>query len=181
MASQHRTSDAGPAVNLPRYARRRRAEPAPPFTASKSIEETTMLNTTDQYQDIRDAVRDLCAQFPDEYSPQDRRGARLSRSLRRCADQGRLARRDDPAGIRRLGPGPGRGFRDHGGDQPLRRQLRRLPRPDVQHGHAAAPRLRGAEAAVPAQDRHRRTAPAVDGRHRAHAPAPTPPRSRPRP
>ena len=26
-----------------------------------------------------------------------------------------------------------------------RRQLRRVPRPDVQHGHAAAPRLRGAE------------------------------------
>lgn len=25
------------------------------------------MNTTDQYQDIRDAVRDLCAQFPDEY------------------------------------------------------------------------------------------------------------------
>lgn len=26
-----------------------------------------MLHTPDQYQDIRDAVRDLCAQFPDEY------------------------------------------------------------------------------------------------------------------
>ena len=26
-----------------------------------------MLNTTDQFQDIRDAVRDLCAQFPGEY------------------------------------------------------------------------------------------------------------------
>jgi acyl-CoA dehydrogenase len=26
-----------------------------------------MKNETDQYQDIRDAVRDLCAQFPDEY------------------------------------------------------------------------------------------------------------------
>jgi len=26
-----------------------------------------MLNHHDQYQDIRDAVRDLCAQFPDEY------------------------------------------------------------------------------------------------------------------
>ena len=26
-----------------------------------------MLNNHDQYQDIRDAVRDLCAQFPDEY------------------------------------------------------------------------------------------------------------------
>ena len=26
-----------------------------------------MITQTDQYQDIRDAVRDLCAQFPDEY------------------------------------------------------------------------------------------------------------------
>jgi acyl-CoA dehydrogenase len=26
-----------------------------------------MFNDSDQYQDIRDAVRDLCAQFPDEY------------------------------------------------------------------------------------------------------------------
>ena len=24
-------------------------------------------NTTDQYQDIRDAVRSLCAEFPDDY------------------------------------------------------------------------------------------------------------------
>jgi acyl-CoA dehydrogenase len=28
---------------------------------------TTMLNTTDQYQDIRDAVRDLCSNFPADY------------------------------------------------------------------------------------------------------------------
>ncbi len=53
-----------------------------------------------------------------------------------------------PAGIRRLGPGPDRSLGHHGGDQPLGRQLRRLPRPDVQHGHAAAPRLGGAEAAA---------------------------------
>jgi hypothetical protein len=100
--------------------------------------------------------------------------ARLPRSLRRCADQGRLAGRADPAGIRRLGPGADRGLGDHGRDQPLRRQLRRLPRPDVQHGHAAAPRLGRAEAVLPAQDRQRRTAAAVDGgdradhRHRHH-------------
>ena len=25
------------------------------------------MHAPDQYQDIRDAVRDLCAQFPDEY------------------------------------------------------------------------------------------------------------------
>ena len=26
-----------------------------------------MLNASDEHQDIRDAVRELCAQFPDEY------------------------------------------------------------------------------------------------------------------
>jgi 3-methylfumaryl-CoA hydratase len=40
-----------------------------------------------------------------------------------------------PAGVRRLRPRPDRSLGDHGRDQPLRRQLRRLPRPDVQHGH----------------------------------------------
>ena len=40
-----------------------------------------------------------------------------------------------------------------GGDQPLRRQCRPLPRPDVQHGDAAPARLGGAEAALPAEDR----------------------------
>ena len=99
--------------------------------------------------------------------PPHRRGARLSRGIRRRAHQGRLAGRADPAGIRRLGARAHRGVGHHGGDQPLRRQLRRLPRPDVQHGHAAAPRLRRAEAGVPAEDRERRAAPAVDGRHRA--------------
>jgi acyl-CoA dehydrogenase len=33
----------------------------------REIEETTMLNTTDQYQEIRDAVRDLCSNYPAEY------------------------------------------------------------------------------------------------------------------
>jgi hypothetical protein len=91
-------------------------------------------------------VRRRAAVHPPSIPPSRRRGARLSRGLRRCADQGRLARGADPAGIRRLRPGPDRGERDHGGDQPQRRQFRRLPRPDVQHGHAAAARLRGAEA-----------------------------------
>ena len=120
------------------------------------------------HHDIRDAVRALCAQFPDEYHRQVDAQRALSRSVRRCAHQGRLDGGADPAGIRRLGAGLDRGVGDHGRDQPLGRQLRRLPRPDVQHGHAAAPRLGRAEAALPAEDRQRRAAPAVDGRHRAH-------------
>ena len=84
-----------------------------------------------------------CARsFPDEYFRKVDARARLPRGVRRRADQGRLARRADPAGVRRLGAGPRRGVGDHGGDQPLGRQRRRVPRPDVQHGHAAAPRHR---------------------------------------
>ena len=108
-----------------------------------------------------------CARIPGRVSPQGRRGARLPGRVRRRADQGRLDGRADPGGVWRLGPRPHRGVRDHGGDQPRRRQLRRLPRPDVQHGHAGPARLRGAEAEVPAEDRLRRAAPAIDGRHRA--------------
>ncbi len=99
--------------------------------------------------------------------PQDRCAARISRGLRRGAHEGRLARRPDPAGIRRLGAGRLRGLRDHGGDQPRRRQRGRMPWPDVQHGHAAQTRRGGAEGEVPARDRARRAAAAVDGRDRA--------------
>ena len=53
------------------------------------------------------------------------------------------------------------------GDQPQRRQRRRLPRADVHDGHAAAARLRRAEARVPAEDRERRAAPAGVRRQRA--------------
>ena len=53
------------------------------------------------------------------------------------------------------------------GDQPQRRQRRRVPRADVHDGHAAAARLRRAEARVPAEDRERRAAPAGVRRHRA--------------
>ena len=54
-----------------------------------------------------------------------------------------------------------------GGDPPLGRQRRRLPRPDVHHGHGAAARQPGAEAGLSAEDRLRRTAPAGLRRHRA--------------
>ncbi len=63
----------------------------------------------DRFQDIRDAVRALCAQFPDSYHREIDAAARLPRGVRRRADQGRLARRADPAGLRRLGPRPRRG------------------------------------------------------------------------
>ena len=72
-----------------------------------------------------------------------------------------------PQEYRRRRARAGRGVGDHGGDQPLGRQCRRLPRPDVQHGHPAAARLGGAEGGLAAGDRARRAAAAVDGRDRA--------------
>ena len=128
-----------------------------------------MLKTApDRYQDIRDAVRALCAAVPRRVPPQDRRAARLSRGLRRRADQGRLAGRADPAGIRRLRPGPDRGVGDHGGDQPL---AAATPAPATARCTtwarccATAPTAQK-ERYLP-QDRQRRAAPAVDGRDRA--------------
>ena len=46
-----------------------------------------MINEPDKHQDIRDAVRPLCRQFPDEYfrKVDEQRG--LSRGVRRRADR----------------------------------------------------------------------------------------------
>ena len=108
----------------------------------------TQIPTPDAHQEMREALRGAVPAVRFRLLAEGRHRPRLSRGLRRCADRGRLAGRADPAGVRRLRPGPGRGLGDHGGDQPLGRQRRLLPRPDVQHGHAAAARLGGAEAAA---------------------------------
>ena len=94
-----------------------------------------------------------------------RRG--LPRGLRRRAHPRRLALRDDPGRIRRLGPRARRSLGDHGGNQSLRRQRGIVSRADVQHGNAVAPRLGRAEEAIPPRDRERQAAPSVDGGHRA--------------
>ena len=106
----------------------------------------------------------LCAQFPDEYFRKVDDAARLPRGVRRRADQGRLAGRADPAGVRRLrasglteasvimeeiNRSGGNAGACHGQMYNMGTLLR--------HGS------RGAEAAVPAEDRQRRAAPAVDG------------------
>ena len=59
------------------------------------------------------------------------------------------------------------GRRHHGGDPGLRLQRRRLPCPDVHHGHAAAARQRRAEGALAAAHRLGRAAAAGVWRHRA--------------
>ena len=72
-----------------------------------------------------------------------------------------------PAGIRRRRPRTRRSVGHPRRDQPQRRQLRRVPRTALQHGHAAAARIGRTEARLPAAHRARRAASSVDRRHRA--------------
>ena len=119
------------------------------------------------YDDIRDAIRALCAEFPAEYHRKvDEERAYPEAFVDALTKAGWMAALI-PEEYGGSGLGLTEASRDHGGDQPLGRQLRRLPRPDVQHEHAGPARLRGAAPELPAEDRDRRAAPAVDGRHRA--------------
>ena len=88
-------------------------------------------------------------------------------SVRRRADGGRLSLGADPGGIWRRRPETVRRLRDPRGNPARRLQWRRLPRPDVHHGHAAAARQRRAEGEMAAEDRQRRIAAAGVRRHRA--------------
>ena len=120
------------------------------------------------YAEIREEVAKLCQEFPGAYWREARPRARLSHRIRRRADRGRLARRADPGGIRRLRPAA----------CPRRpRSLRRCSAPAA----TAAPATRRCTSwarccgmAVAAQKRHylpkhrqRRTAAAGVRRHRA--------------
>ena len=145
-------------------AHRARSSPNSAFGRSSADDEgQDMIPKPDSHQEMREALRALCAEFPPEYHRSHDRGGDLSGRVHRRVDQGGLARRHDPGGIWRLRPRADRGDGGDGGDQPLRRQCRPLPRPDVQYGHAAQARLQGAEGFLPAEDRLRRIAPAVDG------------------
>ena len=103
-------------------------------------------NNDDELSQIREAVRALCAEFPGEYWRELDRERAYPTEFVAGADRGRLPRRADPGGVRRLGPRRCRRRR-----RSWRRSTRsggngaRLPRPDVHHGHAAAARQRRAE------------------------------------
>ena len=91
-----------------------------------------MIHPPDAYQDIRDAVRALCAEFPDEYFRKvDEARAYPEAFVDALTRAGWMAALI-PQEYGGSGLCHGRGLGDHGGDQPQRRQLRRLPRPDVQ-------------------------------------------------
>ncbi|CAA9232950.1 MAG: Acyl-CoA dehydrogenase, partial [uncultured Acetobacteraceae bacterium] len=112
----------------------------------------------------RQALRPL----PRRILAQAGHGARLPHRVRPGADGGRLPRRPDPGGVRRRRPAAFGRRRDPGGDPPRWLQRRRVPRPDVHHGHHPQARQPGPEAPLPAQDRHRRAALAGLRRHGAH-------------
>src|SRR5690349_9807248 len=75
--------------------------------------------------------------------------------LRQRAHGSRLPLGADPRGIWRRGPEVVGSDRDFGGDPSQRLQRRRLPRPDVHHGHGAATRQQGAKGKMAAADRER--------------------------
>ena len=80
---------------------------------------------------------------------------RVPRRLRRRPHRVRLPRRAHPHGVRRGRARDHRGLDRPRGDQPLRRALRGLPRPDVHDGRAAQARQRAAEEDLPPRDRRR--------------------------
>ena len=101
----------------------------------------------ENYEDIRDGVRRLCAQFPDEYFRKIDAERGYPEEFVTCPDQGRLAGRADPAGVSAA--------QDSTSTEAsvimeeinrCGRQLRRLPRTDVRHERARAARVAAAEA-----------------------------------
>ena len=110
-----------------------------------------MLNEPDEHQEIRDAVRHLCSQFPDEYFRKvDEQRGYPETFVDALMEAGWLA-----AMIPEEYGGTGLGLTAASVIMEeinrSRRQLRCRARPDVQHGHAAAQRQQGAEGQVPAR------------------------------
>ncbi len=125
------------------------------------------LMTFDSHQDLRAGVRDLCKTFPDAYwRDLDTRREYPEAFVAALTRAGYLAALI-PEEFGGAGLGVVGGLGHSRRDQPRRRQLRRVPRADVHDGHAAAARLRRAEAEISAGDRQRRAAPAGVRRERA--------------
>ncbi len=133
----------------------------------------------EHHPEIRDAVRALCAEFPDEYHRNiDAERAYPEAFVDALTKAGWLA-----ALIPEEYGGSGLGLteasvimeeinRSGGNAGACHGQMYNMGTL-LRHGSERA------EAALPAEDRQRRAAPAVDGRDRARPPAPTPRRSRP--
>ena len=121
----------------------------------------------EDYPELRDAVRRICAKYPGAYwRDLEDRSAYPTEFVADLTD-GRISRGADPAGVRRRGPADPRRGRDPRRDQHRGLHGDAVPRADVHHGHAAAARQRRAEAALSAGHRARRVAPAGLRRDRA--------------
>ena len=110
-------------------------------------------------QDLREISRRVLAPA--------RGRAGLSDRLHPGIDRGRVSRLADPGGVWRVGLADPRRRGDPRRDQRLGLHRKPGPCPDVHHGHGVAARQRRAEAALSAQDRIGRIAPAGVRRHRA--------------
>ena len=121
----------------------------------------------DEFADIRESVRALCAKFPGEYWRALDRERAYPTEFVAAVTRSRLSRRADPGRVWRQRAFDRRSRGDPGGNPRRRLQRRRLPRPDVHHGHHPAARLARAEAKLSAEDRQRRIAPASLRRDRA--------------
>jgi enoyl-CoA hydratase/carnithine racemase len=113
------------------------------------------LTLTDEQRALRAGLTDICRRYPGEYWRElDARREYPEKFVDELTQAGYLA-----ALIPQAYGGAGLGVREGAlilDDPRQRRQRRRLPRPDVHHGHCAPPRQRGAEASVLAEDRDRR-------------------------
>ena len=125
------------------------------------------LSLTDEQRALKAGVTEICKRYPGEYwRDLDSRREYPEKFVNELTQAGYLACLIPPeyggAGLRH-----GRGRHDPRDHPRQRRQRLGVPRPDVHHGHRAAARQRGPEAALPAEDRHRRPAAAGLRRHRA--------------
>ena len=110
------------------------------------------------WPEIRDAVAKLCARFPGEYWRALDRERTYPTRVRAGAHRHGLPLHPRSRGVRRQRPAVVRRRSGARGDSLRRLQRRGLPRPDVHDGHRAPSWQRGAEAALSARNRNRRTA-----------------------
>ena len=126
-----------------------------------------MLALGEDYPELRESVRKICEKYPGAYWRKLEDEQAYPTEFVDELTAGRVSRLADPGGIWRLRPAVARRRGDPRRDQRLGLHRQPGPRPDVHHGHPAAARQRGAEAALSAEDRVGRIAPAGVRRHRA--------------
>ena len=114
------------------------------------MSEETLVALGEDYPELRDSVRRICARYPGSYwSALEEKEAYPTEFVDELTQAGFLGALI-PEDLRRLRPAAARRRGDFGGDQCLR--LRRQPRSraDVHHGYAPETWQRSAKAQIPA-------------------------------